>query len=234
MGGLAQEEDLDQVQEVASKHENEIEGPHVEVSVEPVYSARSEVNEEAKTVKETPRKTKVNASEVNFKPLPPKHTPALRDNIVLLDLNDLSYKNITLRHLLEMGISQQRTDQNPRSSQMPIPAMSDTTGEKRQQEERVVLISQVNKQQLLALFNAFGINTLMLLDMEISQKVCKIVPYTSAAANNQYFTSSDSDSQNDDDETVHTKPSRNGKHKIESLFYNLTHRDKTSWSKVHV
>jgi hypothetical protein len=90
-----------------------------------------------------------------------------RDNIVLLDLNELSYKNITLRHLLEMGISQQRNDANTRMSQMPIPVMSETT-DKRQQEERVVLISQVNKQQLLALFNAFGINTLMLLDMEIS------------------------------------------------------------------
>jgi hypothetical protein len=128
--------------------------------------------------------TKVISSDVLFRSGgPPKQTPVPRDNIVLLDLNELSYKNITLRHLLEMGISQQRNDVNTRMSQMPIPVMSETT-DKRQQEERVVLISQVNKQQLLALFNAFGINTLMLLDMEISQKVCKIVPYTNAAANN--------------------------------------------------
>lgn len=64
------------------------------------------------------------------------------------------------------------------------------------------MISQINKQQLLALFNAFGINTLMLLDMEISQKVCKIVPYTNAEANNEYYTSSEDDSAEEINDTI--------------------------------
>ena len=96
-------------------------------------------------------------------------------------------------------------------------------------EERVVLISQINKQQLLALFNSFGINTLMLLDMEISQKICKIVPYTSAECNDQFYTSDDERSVSDNKE--HTRK-RNTK--TQSLFFNLTHRDPSLWNKIHV
>ena len=90
----------------------------------------------------------------------------------------------------------------------------------------------------MALFNAFGINTLMLLDMEISQKICKIVPYTSAASNNEYYTSSEDNSDDSDDSdgaTAHgSRRKRCKNHKTESLFYNLTHRDKFNWSKIHV
>jgi hypothetical protein len=75
----------------------------------------------------------------------------------------------------------------------------------------------------------------MLLDMEISQKICKIVPYTNANANNEYYTSSEDDSQEEFNDTIRgARRRRKSKHKTESLFYNLTHRDKFVWSKIHV
>ena len=39
---------------------------------------------------------------------------------------------------------------------------------KGKESERIVLIRKINKAKLLALLNAFELNTLMLLDMEIS------------------------------------------------------------------
>ena len=55
-----------------------------------------------------------------------------------------------------------------------------------------------------ALINAFGINSLMLLDMEISQKVSKVVPYTNAHENREYYTS-ESEDDSDVSQVIDTK-----------------------------
>lgn len=55
--------------------------------------------------------------------------------------------------------------------------------------ERVILIQDINKAQLQALVNAFGINSLLLLEMEISQKINKVVPYTDSYDNRAQYTS---------------------------------------------
>jgi hypothetical protein len=86
---------------------------------------------------------------------------------------------------------------------------------------------------LLALLNAFDINTLILLDMEISQKICKLVPYTSGSDNKEayYIGSTDSD---EDGATNGTKRKDDGPHQYQTLFFNFTHRDRTKWDKIHV
>lgn len=108
-----------------------------------------------------------------------------------------------------------------------------------------------NKKKLLALLNAFDINTLMLLDMEISQKICKLVPYTAAEDNREdYTSSSDSsdESSNEKDDGLRSrgtfskrKPAYRSmgfmrKHhpkRHQSLFYNFAHRDQFKWKKFH-
>jgi hypothetical protein len=85
---------------------------------------------------------------------------------------------------------------------------------------------------LLALLNAFDINTLMLLDMEISQKICKIVPYHTATDNKKIYSEIETDPEGDDDE-LQSQGLPKGK-KFESLFYNLAARDKHIWRKINV
>lgn len=96
--------------------------------------------------------------------------------------------------------------------------------------ERVILISNISKKELFALFIAFDINALMLLDMEVSQKICKVVPYTNASVNKHFYDiESDSSisrsSLNDSFQPSEHKESSQ-KHAYQSLFYNLTSRDK--------
>jgi hypothetical protein len=45
----------------------------------------------------------------------------------------------------------------------------------------------------------------MLLDMEISQKVCKVVPYTNAQENREYYTSDSEDDSDVSQEIVQPK-----------------------------
>ena len=79
----------------------------------------------------------------------------------------------------------------------------------------------------------------MLLDMEVSQKISKLVPYTALSDNKVNYTqgsiASDSDSEeattlkNDEsrDSSTHNQP-------YQSLFFNFNYRDKINWSHIHV
>ena len=73
--------------------------------------------------------------------------------------------------------------------------------------------------------------------MEISQKICKVVPYTTATDNKEYFTH-DSDSSEDsisvESESHRTNLESGNEHTYATLFYNLARRDETIWDKIHV
>jgi len=103
---------------------------------------------------------------------------------------------------------------------------------RRRGSQAVVLITKINKKELLALLHAFDINTLILLDMEVSQKICKLVPYTNANDNKEAYTSRESVSDNDRTNS-HEKPKSEGG-QYQTLFYNFTERDTISWNRIHV
>jgi hypothetical protein len=99
--------------------------------------------------------------------------------------------------------------------------------------QAVVLIRKINKKKLLALLNAFDINTLVLLDMEISQKICKLVPYTNRSDNKEAYYIAESDDEGKDTENSGSKR-KDGAQTYQTLFYNFTHRDRINWNKIHV
>ena len=76
--------------------------------------------------------------------------------VLAFDLQKLTYENMSLQELCLVGVREQKKN------------IAGHHPEEDGYGERVILIQGINKLQLHALINSFGINALMLLDMEIS------------------------------------------------------------------
>jgi len=77
----------------------------------------------------------------------------------------------------------------------------------------------------------------MLLDMELSQKISKLVPYTALSDNKVNYAQDAFASDSEEATTLKKDESRDASthnQPYQSLFFNFNYRDKFNWNRMHV